>query len=91
MSAYDGQARIIGDDGTDVAVTANLTSYPDGRRISWGGTLTPARDGLPQLANLTQGRVQLPHGPAAEFLRPDTSDWVSTNQLTIIGQDSPPF
>jgi hypothetical protein len=27
----------------------------------------------------------------ADLLRPDTSDWVSTRWLTIIGQDSPPF
>jgi len=76
MNAYNGQARIVGNNGTDVPVTANLTSYPDG---------------LPRLANLTEGRLQLPGGTEAEFLRPDTSDWVSTQQLKIIGQHSPPF
>jgi len=91
MNAYNGQARIVGNNGTDVPVTANLTSYPDGLRTSWGGTLTPAPDGLPRLANLTEGRLQLPGGTEAEFLRPDTSDWVSTQQLKIIGQHSPPF
>jgi hypothetical protein len=91
MSAYKGQARIIGDNDTDVPVKASLTSYPDGLHTSWGGTLTPAPGGLPSLANLTKGRLQLPDGTEAEFLRPDTSDWVSTQQLKIIGQDSPPF
>jgi hypothetical protein len=91
MSAYNGQARIVDDNGANVPVTASLTSYPDGRRTSWGGTLTPEPDGLPLLANLTEGRLQLPGRIAAEFLRPDTSDWVSTQQLKIIGQDSPPF
>jgi hypothetical protein len=91
MSAYNGQARIVGDNSTDVRVTASLTSYPGGLHTSWGGTLTPAPDGLPPLANLTEGRLQLPGGTEAEFLRPDTSDWVSTQQLKIIGQGSPPF
>jgi hypothetical protein len=91
MSAYNGQARIVGDNGTDVPVTASLTSYPDGLQTTWAGKLTPAPDRLAQLANVTEGRLQLPGGTEAEFLRPDTSDWVSTQQLEIIGQDSPPF
>ena len=90
-SAYNGQAGIVGDNGTDVPVTASLTSYPEGVHTSWGGTLTPAPDGLLQLANLTEGILRLPGGTEAGFLRPDTSDWVSTQQLEIIGQDSPPF
>jgi hypothetical protein len=48
-------------------------------------------DGLARLLNLTDGRLRLPDGAEAEFLRTDTSDWVSTKQLTIIGQNSPPF
>jgi hypothetical protein len=91
MSVYNGQARIVGDHGTDVPVTATLTSYRDGLHTSWGGTLTPTPDGLHRLAKLTEGRLHLPGGTEAEFLRPDTSDWVSTQQLKIIGQDSPPF
>jgi hypothetical protein len=55
MSAYNGQARIVGHNGTYVPVTASLTSYPDGLHTSLGGTLTPAPDGLPRLANLTEG------------------------------------
>jgi len=43
------------------------------------------------LLNLTDGRLRLPDGTEAEFLRTDTSDWVSMKQLTIIGQDTPPF
>jgi hypothetical protein len=91
MSAYNGQAWVISEDGTDVPVTASLTSYPDGLRTSWGGTLTPASDGLARLLNLVEGRLQLPGGTEAEFLRRDTSDWVSTQRLTITGQDSPLF
>ena len=91
MSAYNGQALVVGGNGADVPVTASLTSYPDGLHASWGGTLTPMPDGLARLLNLTDGRLRLPDGTEAEFLRTDTSDWVSTKQLTIIGQNSPPF
>jgi hypothetical protein len=91
MSAYNGQALIIGDSGANVPVTVSLTSYRDGLRTNWGGTLTPPPDGLQQLLNLTEGKLQLPDGTEAEFLRPDTSDWVSTKQLRIIGQSGPPF
>jgi len=41
MSAYNGQARIVGDNGTDVPVTASLTSYPDGLHASWGRDAHP--------------------------------------------------
>jgi hypothetical protein len=91
MSAYNGQALVIGQDGASVRVTASLTSYRDGLRISWDGTLTPAQEGQPQLLELTAGRLQLPDGTEAAFLRPDTSDWVSTNRMKVIGQDNPPF
>jgi hypothetical protein len=33
----------------------------------------------------------LPDGAEGEFLRPDTSDWVRTNRMKIIGQANPPF
>jgi hypothetical protein len=90
MSRYNGQALIIGNDA-DVPVTASLASYPDGLRIGWGGTLTPAPGVLSRLLNLTEGRLRLPGGTEAGFLRPDTSDWVRTRQLKITGQDTPPF
>jgi len=91
MSVYKGRALVVGDNGADVPVTASLTSYPDGLHTSWGGTLAPTPDGLARLLNLTDGRLRLPDGTEAEFLRTDTSDWVSTKQLTITGQDTPPF
>ena len=91
MSAYNGQALVIGEDGASVPVTVSLASYQDGLRTSWGGTLAPTREGRSRLLNLTAGRLQLPDGSEAEFLRPDTSDWVSTNRMKIIGQDNPPF
>jgi hypothetical protein len=91
MSAYNGHAVVMGQNGADVPVAASLTSYRNGLHISWGGTLTPAQEGQSRLLNLTAGRLQLPDGTEAEFLRPDTSDLVSTNRMKIIGQDSPPF
>jgi hypothetical protein len=91
MSAYNGQAVVIAANGVDVPVLASLTSYRDGLHVSWGGTLTPAQEEQSRLLNLTAGRLQLPDGTEAEFLRPDTSDWVGTNRMKIIGQDNPPF
>jgi len=91
MSVYNGQALVIGEDGASVPVTASLASYRDGLRTSWDGTLTPGQEGQSRLLNLTAGRLQLPGGTEAEFLRPDTSDWVSTNRMKIIGQQNPPF
>jgi hypothetical protein len=41
------------------------------------------------MLNLTAGKLQLPDGTEAEFLRPDTSDLVRTDRMKIIGQDNP--
>lgn len=43
------------------------------------------------MLNLAKGRLRLADGTEADFLRPDTSDWVSTQRLTIIGQGEAPF
>jgi hypothetical protein len=67
MSAYNGQAWVVSEDGTDVPVTASLTSYPDGLRTGWGGTLTPASDGLPRLLNLVKDGSSCPAGPKQSF------------------------
>jgi hypothetical protein len=91
MSVYNGQALVIGDNDDRVPVTASLTSNRDGLRTSWGGTLTPVQQGQSRLLNLTAGKLQLPDGTEAEFLRPDTSDLVRTDRMKIIGQDNPPF
>ena len=91
MSAYKGQAVAITEEDLKVRVTANLASHRDGLRTGWGGTLTPPPDGLQQWLNVTTGRLRLPSGAEAAFLRPDTSDWVAARQLAIIGQDEPPF
>jgi hypothetical protein len=91
MSAYTGPARVIAEEDTEVRVNANLKSGRDGLRTSWGGVLTPTSDGLRRLLNLTTGRLRLSDGAEAEFLRPDTSDWVASQQLTIIGQGDAPF
>jgi hypothetical protein len=91
MSTYEGQALIITEDKMEFPVTANISSQRGGLRSGWGGTLTPASDALQQLANLTEGRVRLPDGTEAEFLRPDTSDWVHTKRLAITGQGEAPF
>ena len=79
MSAYNGQALVIGDNDACVQVTASLPSYRDGLHTSWGGTLAPAQEGQARLLNLTARNLQLPDGTEAEFLRPDTSDLVSAN------------
>ena len=91
MNSYNGQALVIGDNDARVDVMASLTSYRDGLHTSWGGTLTPAQEGQSWLLNLTEGKLQLPAGTEAEFLRPDTSDLVRANRMKIIGQDRPPF
>lgn len=91
MSAYNGRAVIVAEGDADAAVTANLSRHRNGLRTGWGGTLTPTPDGLQQLLNLTEGTLRLPDGREAQFLRPDTSDWVTHRQLIIIGQGNAPF
>jgi hypothetical protein len=91
VSTYNGQALIITEDETEVPVTANLSSYRDGLRTAWRGALAPAPGDLQQLSNLTEGRLRLTDGTEADFLRSDTSDWVRTKRLTVIGQGEAPF
>jgi hypothetical protein len=91
VTTYNGPAVLLTEEEAEIPVTARLTSYRDELRTSWRGSLTPTADGLQQVLNLFKGRLRLPDGTEAEFLRPDTSDWVSTKQLTILGQDEPPF
>jgi hypothetical protein len=91
MNTYNGHAVIVTEDHAEVAVTAALRRYLNGLRTDWSGTLTPGTEGLRKFANLTEGRVRLPNGREASFLRPDTSDWVTTKRLTIIGQGDAPF
>jgi len=62
---------------SEAAVTANLSRHRNGLRTDWGGTLTPTLDVLPQLLNLREGTLRLPDGREVQFLRPDTSDWVT--------------
>lgn len=91
VSTYKGRAVIATEGAAEAAVTANLSRYRDGLRTGWGGTLTPAPDSLQRVLNLTEGTLRLPDGQEAQFLRPDTSDWVTRKQLIIIGQDDAPF
>ena len=90
MSVYNGQAVILTEDDMEVPVSASLHHDRSGLRTAWSGTLTPADDPQ-QVLNLTKGRLRLPDGREADFLRPNTSDWVGTNRLTIIGQNDAPF
>lgn len=91
MSAYNGRAVVIAEDDTEAAVTANLSHRRNGLRTGWGGTLTPTPDDLQLMLNLTEGTLRLPDGQEAQFLRPNTSDWIAHNQLIIIGQGEAPF
>jgi hypothetical protein len=91
MATYSSEAVLICEDGTEIPVTVNLSSYRTGLRTDWGGTVIAAPDGLREMLNLAKGRLRLPDGTEAEFLRPDTSDWVGTDRLSISGQDEPPF
>lgn len=91
MSTYSGQAVVTAGDGTETTVTTRLAQYRSGLRTGWGGTLTPMPHELQQVSNLREGTLRLPNGQEAQFLRPDTSDWVASKQLTIIGQGDPPF
>ena len=91
MTTFSSEAVLIREDGTEIPVTVNLSSYRNGLRTDWGGTVTPAPDGLREMLNLAKARLRLPDGTEAEFLRPDTSDWVGTNRLSISGQGEAPF
>ena len=92
MSAYNGRAAIITDDGTEVPVTANLSTRRNGLFTDWGGRLTPtSADGLQRVKTQSEGRLRLPDGREAQFLRPDTSDWVVGGGMAIIGQHEVPF
>lgn len=91
MNTYNGQGLLIAEQDVEFPVTVNLRSYRDGLRTAWGGTITPARADHKPLLALTVGRLRLPDGTEAAFLRPDTSDLVRSNWLEIIGQDEPPF
>lgn len=76
VTAYNGPAVLLMEDEAEIPVTARLASYRDGLRTSWRGSITPTADGLQQVLNLDKGRLRLPDGTEADFLRPDTSDWV---------------
>ena len=91
MNAYSGPCVVIIEDETEVAATADLRHYRNGLRTDWRGTLAPAPDGLKRVLNLTEGILRMPDGREARFVRPDTSDWVTNNQLSIIGQLDAPF
>lgn len=91
MTTYRGKALLICEDGTEIPVTVSLSSYRTGLRTDWGGTVTAAPDDLRKMLNPAKGRLRLPDGTEAEFLRPDTSDWVGTDRLSISGQAEPPF
>jgi len=91
MSTYNGEALIIGEDNTEIRVSANLRRSHGGLLTGWGGTVTAAPDVLGEMANLDEGRLRFPDGKEAEFLRPDRSDWALTGRMTIIGQDEAPF
>jgi hypothetical protein len=91
MTTYNGQALVIVGDGIEISATVSLRSYRDGLHMAWGGTVTPAPDSHQPLLNLTEGRLRLPEGVEAAFLRPDTSDLVRSSRMEIIGQDEPPF
>lgn len=91
MTTYNGPAVLLTEDDIEVPVAARLTSYRDGLRTSWRGSLTPTTDGRQYLSNLDKGRLRLPSGTEADFLRPDTSDLAMQRQLSILGQNDPPF
>jgi hypothetical protein len=91
MSTYNSSVVVIGEDGTEITVTANLRTYRNGLRTSWNGTLTAKQEHLVEMANWDEGRLRVPDGKEAKFLRPDRSEWFSTGRMQITGQGDPPF
>ena len=91
MANHSSDAVILMEDGTQIPVMAQLQRDDSGNLTNWGGVLTTTPDGADATKNLTEGRLRLPSGAEADFLRLDTTDWVTTNQLRITGQGEPPF
>jgi hypothetical protein len=91
MSTYNGRVVVVGQDGTEIPATANLRSYLDGHRAGWDGALTAMQEDVVQMANWREGRLRFPDGREAAFIRPDTSEWVSTGRMMATGQGEAPF
>jgi hypothetical protein len=91
MSTYDGQAVLVTEDGTEVAVTAKLHGDSQG----WSGTLETPAHRKRDLLNLTTGRLRIKDKGEGAFVRPDTSDWIdspaSLFKMRIMGNGDAPF
>lgn len=66
MTPYHGPATVTTPDGNIIHVTANLAGRTDQGRADWHGTLTAPG---PALLNVHEGRLQLPGGREAGFVR----------------------
>jgi hypothetical protein len=91
MSAYRGTVILQLADSKPAAA-ADLTKEEAG---SWAGTLIfPTEARTPELLNLTEGQLWV-HGREGAFVRPDTSDWVSSPtgqfRIRIEGNGDAPF
>jgi hypothetical protein len=80
MTNYSGPATVTTLDGATIPVTAHLSTRPSARE-DWGGLLT-ADDGV-ALLNVQEGRLRLPDGREAGFVR--TAGGVPGGPIQIAG------
>ncbi|WP_171115521.1 MULTISPECIES: hypothetical protein [unclassified Streptomyces] len=96
MSTYQGRAILITDEGVEIAVGAQLRSWRDGRRASWGGRLTIDGEYWDILKNKDEGlRLRLTNGNEATFNRPHKQDIPAFPGapffFTVMGDGDVPF
>lgn len=92
MSAYQGPAIIVLDNGRELAVTANLRKDATN---TWEGVLSVPDQSKPiELLNLPEGKLRIGEREGS-FVRPDISDWMGSPaglfQITIEGNGDAPF
>ncbi len=84
---YSGTATLIREDGSEIAVTAELRTSANGLRTDWGGTIAAAPQHRVVLANETSGRLRLKDGREGAFARPEPSTWVTEGRARVQGSD----
>jgi hypothetical protein len=91
MATYNRPATVIRADGTEFPVTANLTSFTNGLRPGWGGTLNATPAELKGLLNGHRARLRLETGYEAIIHLADTSTAAVFGYLAITSEGDVPF
>jgi hypothetical protein len=92
MTTHTSTATLLLDGGRELAATASLAKDGEG---TWSGSLAfPVAARMPELLNLTEGRLRVGDRKGA-FVRTDTSDWLDSPaglfRIRIDGNGDAPF